>query len=96
MNKIYPPTYKAPAKDTKPKVSDERKAELIDMVKAHMTENRAYQVRELLDLIQAELYAENIHIKHKVVIGWLEELDKDWGWKPAAILEEEVPKELEK
>jgi len=95
MNKIYPPTYKAPAKDTKPKVSDERKAELIDMVKAHMTENRAYQVRELLDLIQAELYAENIHIKNDEIVGWLKELEQDWGWHPTAV-SEEIPKELEK
>ena len=95
MNKIYPPTYVIQVKNTSSKVPKERKAELISMVKAHMTENRAYPIRELLDFIQANLYTDNIHIKNDEIVGWLKELEQDWGWHPTAV-SEEIPKELEK
>ena len=80
--KIYPPTYVPEVKTEKPTVTAKRRVEMVDSIKAHMKENRGYLIKELIDFVQAELIAENIHVRDKDVKVWLLDLNDKWGWKP--------------
>jgi len=78
---IYPPGYEievaAPVV-----VSQTKKNSAIAAVKAHMTENRGYYIKELVEVVQAELHADDIHIRDDEVGVWIKELDANWGWHP--------------
>ncbi len=80
--KIYPSTYTPSTANKKPTVTEEKKASVIESVNAHMSENRGYALKELIDFVQKGLHAEDIHVRDKDVKQWLIDLDTTWGWKP--------------
>lgn len=89
--KIYPPTYVPPIEE-KPVVTAAQKIAAIDAVKMHMTENRGYDFKELLDVAQASLHADGMHMRDKEVGVWIHELNETWAWHPEPVDIEGGPK----
>ena len=79
---IYHPDYIPEQVEPKPSVSTAKKNAALNAVKAHMDTTRGYQIKELVEVVQAELHADDIHIKDEEVAVWIKDLDAEWGWHP--------------
>lgn len=85
MEKVYPPTYE-PETIENPIVPTSKKTAALDKMKLHMSENRGYFLKELIDFVQSDLHADSIHIRDAEVADWVREVDADWGWHPKVSL----------
>jgi len=89
---VYPPTYEKEVVESVA-VSQAKKDSVVAKVKAHMVDNRGYYIKELVEVAQAELHADDIHIRDDEVGVWIKELDAEWGWHaPTPVEFEPEPK----
>ena len=89
--KLYPKSFVPPVADTKPVVSPQKKAAVLTKMKAHMeTEGRGFYLKELIDYVQDELHADNLHVRDDEVAKWVKAVDEDWGWHQAEPVELEA------
>jgi len=81
---LYPPTYTAPEPPEPIVLSEAEVTWVRGHLQAHMSENRGYRLRELIDFIQDEIATQhpNRHYGNDVIRTVILELDAEWGWHP--------------
>lgn len=95
--KFYPKSYVPPVVDDKPVVSEAKKTEVLENMKVYMeTEGRGFFLKELIDHVQDELHADNLHVRDDEVAGWIKVVDEEWGWHAEPEVEPEVEPKAKK
>ena len=81
--KLYPKDFSPPVVDDQPVVSASKKTAVLNKMKAHMIAGaRGFEIKELVDFVQAELHKTHLHVRDDEVAEWVRDTDKAWGWHP--------------